>query len=91
MEMKDWEEIEQNDYAIGWNHRLIKCVDDFGDVYYQFAEVYYDEEEKPISYTTVCMVSETVEGMQQIANRLLKATTQPVLDEKDFRQNKVEV
>ena len=91
MEMKDWEEIEQNDYAIGWNHRLIKCVDDFGDVYYQFAEVYYDEEEKPFSYTSVCMVSETVEGMQQIANRLLKATTQPVLDEKDFRQNKVEV
>ena len=91
MEMKSWEEIEQNDYAIGWNHRLIKCVDNFGDVYYQFAEVYYDEEEKPFSYTSVCMVSETVEGMQQIANRLLKATTQPVLDEKDFRQNKVEV
>jgi hypothetical protein len=90
MEMKGWEEIERNDYATTWNHRLIKCVDDFGDVYYQFAEVYYDEENKPHSYTSVCMVSETVEGMQQIANRLLVATTQPVLDEKDFVQNKVE-
>ena len=90
MEMKSWEEIEQNDHAIGWNHRLIKCVDDFGDVYYQFAEVYYDEEEKPFSYTSVCMVSETVEGLQQLANCLLVATTEPVLDEKDFVQNKVE-
>ena len=83
MEMKSWEEIEQNDHAIGWNHRLIKCVDDFGDVYYQFAEVYYDEEGKPFSYTTICTSSTTVEGLRQIVEGLLQAMAEPVLDEKE--------
>jgi hypothetical protein len=49
-------------------------------VYYTFAEVFYNNEGVPDSYSDVCMVSETIEGMQEIADRLLMATAQPVLD-----------
>ena len=83
MEMKGWEEIAQDDHATDWDHRLVKCVDELGDVYYQFAEVYYDEEGKPFSYTTICTSSMTVEGLQQIVEGLLQAMAEPVLDAKE--------
>jgi hypothetical protein len=69
-----------------WNYRVIKLHQpDFeGDACYQFAEVYYDSENEPVGYSECSMLSDTVEGLQELADRLLKATTQPVLDEKDF-------
>lgn len=63
-----------------WNHRVLRHVDGWGDAYYTFAEVFYNDEGVPDSYSNVCMVSETIEGMQEIADRLLTATAQPVLD-----------
>ena len=73
-----------------WNHRVLRHVDAWGDVYYTFAEVHYDENGKPETYTTVCMVGDDIAEMQQIADRLLTATAQPVLDEKDFPQTNQE-
>jgi hypothetical protein len=69
-----------------WNHRVLRHVDPWGDVYYTFAEVFYDDDGKPDSYSTVCMVGDNIEEMQQIADRLLMATAQPVLEAKDFEQ-----
>ena len=70
-----------------WNHRVIRHTDPWGDVYYTFAEVHYDKEE-PIAYGTVCMVGDDLAEMQQIADRLLAASAQPVLDEKVFGEEK---
>jgi hypothetical protein len=69
-----------------WNHRVIRHVDPWGDVYYTFAEVHYDENDKPKAYTNVCMVGDDLAEMQQIADRLLIATAQPVLEESIFKQ-----
>jgi hypothetical protein len=69
-----------------WNHRVIRHVDPWGDVYYTFAEVHYDENDKPEAYTNVCMVGDDLAEMQQIADRLLIATAQPVLEESIFKQ-----
>ncbi len=69
-----------------WNHRVIRHTDPWGDVYYTFAEVHYDENDKPEAYTTVCMVGDSVSEMQQLADRLLTATAQPVLEAAIFEQ-----
>ena len=69
---------------MNWNHRLIRFKEPGSDdVSYKFAEVFY-EDGKLIGYHDPFMWSETVEGIQELAQRLLKATTQPVLDESDF-------
>jgi hypothetical protein len=69
-----------------WNHRVIKLKQqDFeGDACYQFAEVYYDSENKPVGYGECFMVSDTIEGLQELADRLLRATTLPPIDEEDL-------
>ena len=68
-----------------WNHRLIRFTEP-GDteVFHKFAEVYYNDDGTLMGYSEPFMLSETVEGMQELAERLLKATTLPVLDESDF-------
>jgi hypothetical protein len=63
-----------------WNHRVLRHIDAWGDEYYTFAEVFYDDNDKPEGYSTVCMVGDNIEEIRQIANRLLKAADQPVLD-----------
>ena len=63
-----------------WNHRVLRHIDAWGDEYYTFAEVFYDDNDKPEGYSTVCMVGDNIEEMRQIANRLLKAADQPVLE-----------
>jgi hypothetical protein len=63
-----------------WNHRVLRHIDAWGDEYYTFAEVFYDDDDKPEGYSTVCMVGDNIEEIREIANRLLKATDQPVLD-----------
>jgi hypothetical protein len=73
-----------------WDNRVIRHVDPWGDVTYLFAEVTYDENDKPDAYTTVCMVSEDLDGMLRILERLQTALTQPILEAKDFPQNNQE-
>ena len=69
---------------MNWNHRLIRFKEpESDDVFYKFAEVFY-EDGKLTGYHDPFMWSETIEGMQGLAERLLKATTQPALDESDF-------
>lgn len=63
-----------------WNHRVLRHIDAWGDEYYTFAEVFYDDDDKPEGYSTVCMVGDNIEEIREIANRLLKAADQPVLD-----------
>lgn len=63
-----------------WNHRVLRHIDAWGDEYYTFAEVFYDDNDKPEGYSTVCMVGDNIDEIRQIANRLLKAADQPVLD-----------
>jgi hypothetical protein len=63
-----------------WNHRVLRHIDAWGDEYYTFAEVFYDDNDKPEGYSTVCMVGDNIEEIRQIANRLLKAADQPVLE-----------
>lgn len=68
-----------------WNHRVVKMDDEDGTLL--FAEVFYDEEGKPMGYTEPFMGSETMEGLAETLTRLLNAMNEPVLDAKtDFKK-----
>lgn len=70
---------------VTWNHRIVKLkhLDFNGDPIYQFAEVYY-EDGMPVAFGDGYMSSDTVEGLQELADRLLKATALPVINEQDL-------
>ena len=71
---------------MNWNHRVIRFKDENVDGGYrhEFKEVFYNDKGEKTGYSDVFMWSEDIEGMQELAERLLKATTQPVLEESDF-------
>lgn len=65
-----------------WNNRIVREFE-LGEPVYVLAEVYYDNDE-PFGYRPAVLVSDSVEGMQEIADRLLKAVSQPVLEASDM-------
>lgn len=69
---------------MNWNHRVIRFKDETGEVFHKFAEVFYNDDGTLMGYHDPFMWSEEVNGMQELADRLLKASAQPVLDESDF-------
>ena len=73
---------------MNWNHRVVRVKDNISDdcnpYRYEFKEVFYDDNGNKTGYANAFMWSEDIEGMQELAERLLKATKQPVLDETDF-------
>ena len=69
-----------------WNHRVIRFKDETGDVLHKFAEVFYEDDGSLMGYHDPFMWSEDVDGMQELADHLLKASAQPVLDESDFKE-----
>jgi hypothetical protein len=56
-----------------------------GDDYITFKEVYY-EEGVPTSYSDPFIGSDTKEGLQGLAYRLIRALEQPMLHEDMFKQ-----
>ena len=69
---------------MNWNHRVIRFKDETGEVFHKFAEVFYNDDGTLIGYHDPFMWSETPEGIQELADRLLMATAKPVLDESEF-------
>jgi hypothetical protein len=82
--------------AITWNHRIVRFedegvnIDDNGRAipcdWYQIQEVHY-KNGVPVGYCNFSVGSETVEGLQELVDRLLKASALPVLNASDFPDN----
>ena len=66
-----------------WNHRIVR-VKDGTETILKFAEVFYNEDGSLMAHGDPFMHGDTIEELRQTAERLLKATSQPVLDETDF-------
>ena len=71
---------------MNWNHRVIRFKDETGEVFHKFPEVFYNDDGTLMGYHDPFMWSAYVNGMQELADRLLKASAQPVLDESDFKE-----
>jgi hypothetical protein len=61
-----------------WNHRVVKMDDENGTLL--LAEVIYDEGGNPLAYHEPFMSSDTIEGLQELLDRLSAALDEPVLD-----------
>jgi hypothetical protein len=68
-----------------WNHRLVRfakqSMDDNGNAcdWYQIQEVHY-KDGVPIGCSDFSVGSSSVEGVQEVINRITKAMSQPILD-----------
>lgn len=69
-----------------WNYRVIRIKDEDqeGGYRYEFAEVFYKDDGSLMGYADPFTFSETLEGLQQLADQLLVAAAQPVIDESEF-------
>jgi hypothetical protein len=70
-----------------WNFRLVEASNlNDGEPWVQLAEVFYDEEYKPLGYSWVNMVgAESVEDMKQTLEWMAFAIGKPVLKQEDFK------
>jgi len=68
-----------------WNYRIVAVQHDWG-IEYGIHEVYYDENEKPIFYTSnpVPCVGDTLQEAYASFEKMRMAFGMPTLTEKDF-------
>jgi hypothetical protein len=68
-----------------WDFRLLDVTDDNGgDPYLELCEVYYNDKDAPIGYSTPCTGSETIEGMLDLLRLHSLALAKPILKKSDF-------
>lgn len=68
-----------------WNHRVVNCPsENGGEDLYTFKEVYYDDQDRPNSYSDVFTCGDDLDGLRELVDRLGKALTLPVLHEDNF-------
>jgi hypothetical protein len=68
-----------------WNHRVVKMDDEESTLL--LAEVIYDEDGNPLGYHEPFMSSDTIEGLQELLDRLSAALDEPVLDVTTMKWN----
>jgi hypothetical protein len=68
-----------------WNHRVIDVtVENEGDPLFELREVYYIDG-APIGHGEPSVMSETMEGLVEVIDRMKEALERPVLKPEDFR------
>lgn len=70
---------------MNWNHRVVDMTaENDGDPLFEIREVYYNGENKPRGHCEPSVMSETVEGLAKVIDRMKEALEQPVLKPEDF-------
>jgi hypothetical protein len=70
---------------MNWNHRIINCPsENGGDDYFVIKEVFYDEDDKPHSYSDSFMGSDDIEGLRLMMIWFNGALEKPTMHEDDF-------
>lgn len=68
---------------MSWNHRVVRRVYETGEVEYAIHEAFYDIGKEPgvsITKEAVTAHAETMEGLREALQEMLKAVAKPVLD-----------
>ena len=69
-----------------WNHRVVDLTaENEGDELFAIREVFYNDDGAPVGYIEPSIVSETMEGLTKVLDRMKEALTQPVLKPEDFK------
>lgn len=69
-----------------WNHRVVDMTaENDGDPLFELREVFYDQDGVPVGHGGPSVMSETMEGLAKVLDRMKEALEQPVLKPEDFR------
>ena len=69
-----------------WNHRVVDMsTENDGDPLVELREVFYDRNGIPVGHGGPSVMSETMEGLREVVDRMKKAIDQPVLTPEDFK------
>jgi len=69
-----------------WNHRVVDMsTENDGDPLVELREVFYDRNGIPVGHGGPSVMSETMEGLREVVDRMKEALDQPVLTPEDFR------
>ena len=70
-----------------WNHRVVDMSEENeGNPLFEIREVFYDgDTDKPRKHGELLPMSDTMEGLTEMVDRLKEALAQPVLKPEDFR------
>ena len=68
-----------------WNHRVVVMTEENdGDPLFEVREVFYNQDGVPVGHGEPSVMSETMEGLAKLLDRLQEALAQPVLKPEDF-------
>ena len=72
---------------MNWNHRVVDMTsENAGDPLFEIREVFYNRDGVPVGHGEPSVMSETMEGLLKVLDRMKDALEQPVLKEpEDFR------
>lgn len=68
-----------------WNYRILSYEEN-GEPRYKFVEAYYNKDQEVIGYCDASMFADSVDGLQEFADRLLQATAKPILKESELKE-----
>jgi len=69
-----------------WNHRVVDMTsENEGDPLVELREVFYDRDGIPVGHGELSIMSETMEGLREVVDRMKEALDQPVLTPEDFK------
>jgi hypothetical protein len=69
-----------------WNHRVVDMTtENGGEPLFEVREVFYNDDGVPVGHGEPSVMSETMEGLAKLLDRMQEALAQPVLKPKDFK------
>jgi len=73
-----------------WNHRVVRSINEFNEVWFEISEVYYNTKGEPCGYCNSYVGGENMEELAEQIERHKKAMALPILDSATDFNNKWE-
>ena len=75
-----------------WDRRVVvMTAENDGEPLFALREVFYNQDGVPIGHGEPSVMSETMDGLAKLLDRMREALAQPALKPQDFIENKREV
>ena len=71
-----------------WNHRVVRSLNEFNEIWFEISEVYYNQKGEPCGYCNSYVGGENMEELAEQIERHKKAMTLPILDSATDFNNK---
>ena len=82
------QEQEEGEGQTFWNHRVVRSLNEFNEIWFEISEVYYNQKGEPCGYCNSYVGGENMEELAEQIERHKKAMTLPILDSATDFNNK---